>query len=100
MTARGDRISLPVLIGLMAVVYGLGTATLSLGNPDACGKPGAVASDRSEDQKPCAAGAGTARTEASARTYVPPPESAGGWRMLDDPDSIRRLAGMDPDRLK
>src|SRR5262249_55466614 len=35
----------------------------------------------------------------SARTYFPPPESRGGWRTLDDPDSIRRLAGMDPDKL-
>jgi CubicO group peptidase (beta-lactamase class C family) len=31
--------------------------------------------------------------------YFPPSESEGGWRKLDDPDSIRRLAGMDPDEL-
>ncbi len=31
--------------------------------------------------------------------YFPPPESAGGWRTLDDPDSVRRLAGMDPAKL-
>ncbi len=31
--------------------------------------------------------------------YYPPPESQGGWRKLDDPDSIRTLAGMDPARL-
>ncbi|MCA1695303.1 MAG: beta-lactamase family protein, partial [Actinobacteria bacterium] len=31
--------------------------------------------------------------------YFPLPESKGGWRTLDDPDSIRRLAGMDPDKL-
>lgn len=31
--------------------------------------------------------------------YFPPPESAGGWRRLDEPGQIRRLAGMDPDRL-
>jgi hypothetical protein len=36
----------------------------------------------------------------SARTYFPPPEFEGGWRRLDDPDSIRRLAGMDPGKLK
>ncbi len=32
--------------------------------------------------------------------YFPPPESQGGWRKLDDPDAIRRLAGMDPDKLE
>jgi CubicO group peptidase (beta-lactamase class C family) len=31
--------------------------------------------------------------------YFPPPESQGGWRKLDDPDSIRRIAGMDPGKL-
>ena len=31
--------------------------------------------------------------------YFPPPESQGGWRKLDDPDSIRTIAGMDPDKL-
>ncbi len=35
----------------------------------------------------------------AATEYFPPPESAGGWRMLSDPDSIRRQAGMDPARL-
>lgn len=32
-------------------------------------------------------------------TYFPPPESKGGWRKLDNPDDIRKLAGMDPDKL-
>ena len=32
--------------------------------------------------------------------YFPPPESQGGWRKLDDPDAIRRIAGMDPDKLE
>jgi CubicO group peptidase (beta-lactamase class C family) len=32
-------------------------------------------------------------------TYFPPPESHGGWRTLGKPDDIRRLAGMDPDKL-
>jgi CubicO group peptidase (beta-lactamase class C family) len=32
--------------------------------------------------------------------YYPPPESAGGWRKLSDPDDIRRLAGADPAGLK
>jgi CubicO group peptidase (beta-lactamase class C family) len=31
--------------------------------------------------------------------YFPPPVSQGGWRKLDDPESIRRIAGMDPDKL-
>jgi CubicO group peptidase (beta-lactamase class C family) len=31
--------------------------------------------------------------------YFPPPESEGGWRKLDDPKDIQRLAGMDPDKL-
>ena len=31
--------------------------------------------------------------------YFPPPESQGGWRKLNDPDSIRTIAGMDPDKL-
>jgi CubicO group peptidase (beta-lactamase class C family) len=36
--------------------------------------------------------------EASAE-YFPPPESKGGWRKLDEPDEIRTLGGMDPDKL-
>jgi hypothetical protein len=32
-------------------------------------------------------------------TYFPPPESQGGWRTLEKPEDIRRLAGMDPDKL-
>ncbi len=31
--------------------------------------------------------------------YVPPPESAGGWRYLTDPAEVRRRGGMDPTRL-
>ncbi len=31
--------------------------------------------------------------------YFPDPESKGGWRKLDGPDDVRRLAGMDPDQL-
>jgi len=33
------------------------------------------------------------------KPYFPPPESQGGWRKLDDPEDIRLLAGMDPDKL-
>jgi CubicO group peptidase (beta-lactamase class C family) len=32
-------------------------------------------------------------------TYYPPPESAGGWRILDDPQDVRRLAEVDPAKL-
>ena len=35
----------------------------------------------------------------TAAVYYPPPESQGGWRTLERPDDIRRLAGMDPGRL-
>jgi CubicO group peptidase (beta-lactamase class C family) len=35
----------------------------------------------------------------TADDYFPPPESGGGWRKLEKPDDIRRLAGMDPDKL-
>ncbi|MCX7047402.1 MAG: serine hydrolase [Candidatus Sumerlaeota bacterium] len=31
--------------------------------------------------------------------YFPPPESQGGWRKLEKPDDIRRLAAMDPAKL-
>jgi CubicO group peptidase (beta-lactamase class C family) len=34
-----------------------------------------------------------------AERYFPPPESQGGWRKLARPDEVRRLAGMDPDKL-
>ncbi|HOW73656.1 MAG TPA: serine hydrolase [Candidatus Paceibacterota bacterium] len=36
---------------------------------------------------------------AATRDYYPPPESAGGWRTLGNPDEIRRLAGADPAKL-
>ncbi len=35
----------------------------------------------------------------AAKDYFPPPESQGGWRKLNDANDIRRIAGMDPDRL-
>jgi CubicO group peptidase (beta-lactamase class C family) len=31
--------------------------------------------------------------------YFPPPESQGGWRKLDNPADVRRLAGIDPTKL-
>ena len=41
-----------------------------------------------------------ARSDADTSTdYFPPPESAGGWRRLDDRDDIRGTAGMDPAKL-
>ncbi len=41
----------------------------------------------------------SATPASSPQTYFPPPESAGGWRKLDNSDDIRRLAGMAPDKL-
>lgn len=41
----------------------------------------------------------TSRPDSQAKEYFPPPESRGGWRKLDDPDAIRRVAGMDPGKL-
>jgi CubicO group peptidase (beta-lactamase class C family) len=35
-----------------------------------------------------------------ATDYFPPPDSAGGWRTLNDPTQIRELAGMDARRLE
>ncbi len=39
------------------------------------------------------------RPVSGATEYFPPPESRGGWRKLDDPESIRHIAGMDPQKL-
>ena len=39
------------------------------------------------------------QAESAARDYFPPPESRGGWRTLKEPDTIRRVAGMDPAKL-
>ena len=51
----------------------------------------------------CLAGLGhgwTAESEAkSAEAYFPPPESVGGWRRIDDAESQRRVAGVEPERL-
>ena len=35
----------------------------------------------------------------AAETYYPSPESEGGWRWLQEPDEVRTVAGMDPDKL-
>ncbi|MBM4028760.1 MAG: beta-lactamase family protein, partial [Planctomycetes bacterium] len=34
-----------------------------------------------------------------AASYFPPPETQGGWRMLESPEDIRRIAGTDPAKL-
>jgi CubicO group peptidase (beta-lactamase class C family) len=34
-----------------------------------------------------------------SQDYCPPPESKGGWRWIVEPDEVRALAGMDPERL-
>src|SRR5262245_28800940 len=38
-------------------------------------------------------------TNAASAAYYPPPESPGGWRWLQEPEQIRALAGMDPEKL-
>lgn len=35
----------------------------------------------------------------SAEVYFPPPESQGGWRTLEKADDLRRLGGVNPDKL-
>jgi CubicO group peptidase (beta-lactamase class C family) len=40
-----------------------------------------------------------ARKSPETSVYFPPPQSKGGWRKLNDPNDIRRLAGMNPDKL-
>ena len=40
-----------------------------------------------------------AGASASAEGYYPPPESAGGWRRCKTAEEVRRLAGMDPQKL-
>lgn len=35
----------------------------------------------------------------TANDYFPPPESLGGWRALEQPEDIRKLAGMDSNKL-
>jgi len=37
--------------------------------------------------------------DTSVQAYFPPPESAGGWRKLEDRERISSVAGMDPDKL-
>jgi CubicO group peptidase (beta-lactamase class C family) len=40
------------------------------------------------------------RSGPSTNGYFPPPESQGGWRKLDKPQDIRKMAGMDPAKLE
>jgi CubicO group peptidase (beta-lactamase class C family) len=43
--------------------------------------------------------AGHLAAAAQPKAYFPPPESNGGWRTLHQPEEIRRIGGMDPDKL-
>ena len=45
------------------------------------------------------AGPATLGAELQQGDYFPAPESTGGWRKLHRPEEIRRIAGMDPDKL-
>jgi CubicO group peptidase (beta-lactamase class C family) len=42
----------------------------------------------------------SANSPGSAASYYPPPESDGGWRRCKNDDEVRRLAGMDPQKLE
>src|SRR5512138_1506912 len=42
----------------------------------------------------------SAADQTEPRTYYPPPESAGGWRMLSDPQDLRRSGAVDPSKLE
>jgi CubicO group peptidase (beta-lactamase class C family) len=55
---------------------------------------GAAGSD-----SPLAAAESNNQPRAKAQDYFPPPDSQGGWRTLIGPARIRKVAGMDPDRL-
>ncbi|WCJ60030.1 serine hydrolase [Fontisphaera persica] len=37
---------------------------------------------------------------AMAADYFPPPESQGGWRILSSDEDLRRLGGVDPDKMR
>jgi CubicO group peptidase (beta-lactamase class C family) len=51
--------------------------------------------------QPAAAAKGSQRpVSQKPADYFPPPESNGGWRKLEDPQEIRRLAGLDPAKLQ
>jgi CubicO group peptidase (beta-lactamase class C family) len=43
--------------------------------------------------------ADAAATAPQSSVYFPPPESKGGWRKLATPEEIRRVGGMDPEKL-
>jgi CubicO group peptidase (beta-lactamase class C family) len=40
-----------------------------------------------------------AKDDTAVLDYFPPPESQGGWRKLDRPQDVRKVAGMDPGKL-
>ena len=59
-----------------------------------------VSGDGGSDEARAAIARLAAERAPPASGYFPPPESAGGWRKLDDPGRIRDLAGMDPAKLE
>lgn len=42
---------------------------------------------------------GASAASPTVSPYFPPPESQGGWRVPQTPEDLRRLAGVDPDKL-
>ena len=55
--------------------------------------------DGPADDPPVYAALRRLSSPAAADAYFPPPESAGGWRVLHSPEEVRRLGGMDPQKL-
>jgi len=54
----------------------------------------------STSQTPISAESGTNRGAVEpVDAYFPAPESAGGWRKLDNPEEIRRITKIDPAKL-
>lgn len=79
----------PCLLFIILAVHSVGSARLyaaDAGNGHRPLEPSTTPASRAVD--------------AEDSGYFPPPESRGGWRKLEDPEDIRRLAGVDPNKLR
>ena len=86
-----SRIRQTVLMSLFFIISGV---PLTAGDPDSL--------FHQHVTLPATAAAGQLETgggDFQNAEYFPPPESRGGWRSLENPEEIRRLAGMDPGKL-
>ena len=102
----GDALAFEWLVYREAGTYE-GEATLANPSPaaallrvpaDAAGKTIHVVLAVRDDGAPPLAAYRRAIVEVSSE-YFPPPESKGGWRKLDNPDDVPRIAGMDGAKL-